>query len=662
MTISYRKLTTDEIDQLIGQGCTAHDFSAIEVSDGFDPARVHDAHFSGTVKIGALQKSVTFFGDVSMLCGIYHARIHNCVLGDNVYISNVETYLANYIIEDDVIIEHINLLAVQGVSTFGNGTEVKVLNETGGREVPIYDTLSAQIAYIIAMYRHRPKVIQKLCQMITRYSESVSSSMGRIGSAARLINCGTLKNINVGPCALIEGASRLENASINSCPQDPTYIGTEVVGQNIITATGATISDNSIVIDCFVGQGTELARQYSAEKSLFFANCRGYHGEACAIFAGPFTVTHHKTTLLIAGLFSFLNAGSGSNQSNHMYKLGPVHQGIVERGSKTTSDSYLLWPARIGAFTVVMGRHYDNCDTTDLPYSYLIEHENQSILVPGVNLRSVGTIRDARKWPQRDKRKDPRKLDLIIYNLLNPYTAQRMLNGIKILQDLQNDTSSDNQYMLYNNVKIKRSSLANGIMYYKLAVERYLGNCLVQKLIDYPLTSASELTQLLSPQTPLGRDKWVDIAGLIAPKETIDDLLDQIEAGNINSLESATAKLQEIYDNYNLYQWTWAAGAIEQYWGKLPDVGTPAKIVEMIGTWITSAQQLDNLRCQDAQKEFDPAMRIGFGIDDDSDRDDDFQAVRGSYQDSDFVGELTQRLERKKQTAQELISRLERLS
>ena len=30
-----------------------------------------------------------------------------------------------------------------------------------------------------------------------------------------------------------------------------------------------------------------------------------------------------------------------------MYKLGPIHQGILERGAKTSSDSYILWPSRI---------------------------------------------------------------------------------------------------------------------------------------------------------------------------------------------------------------------------------------------------------------------------------------------------------------------------
>ena len=73
-----------------------------------------------------------------------------------------------------------------------------------------------------------------------------------------------------------------------------------------------------------------------------------------------------------------------------MYKLGPIHQGTLERGAKTTSDSYILWPARVGAFSLVMGRHVNHSDTSNLPFSYLIEQNNTTYLVPGVNLRSVG--------------------------------------------------------------------------------------------------------------------------------------------------------------------------------------------------------------------------------------------------------------------------------
>ena len=64
-----------------------------------------------------------------------------------------------------------------------------------------------------------------------------------------------------------------------------------------------------------------------------------------------------------------------------------------------------------------MGRHVNHSDTSNLPFSYLIEQNNTTYLVPGVNLRSVGTIRDAQKWPKRDGRTDSNKLDFINYNL-----------------------------------------------------------------------------------------------------------------------------------------------------------------------------------------------------------------------------------------------------
>ncbi|MCK4885886.1 MAG: DUF4954 family protein [Planctomycetes bacterium] len=463
MSSNYRKLTVEEIKALENNGCSCQNWDNIKVDPAFDCSRIKTTNFSGDVTLGRFDKNIQFDGGIVRPTGIKNAAIHNCQIHNNVYINNVRNYIANYIIEDDVIIENIDLLTVEGQSSFGNGTEVVVLNETGGREIPIYDRLTAQIAYIIAFYRHRTTLIKNLQKMITDYTASVTSDMGTVAKNAKLINCRIIKNLRIGQDCTIEGASRLENGSLNSCPADPIYIGHDVIAKDFIVASGSKISDGVLIAECFVGQGCELSKQYSAENSVFFANYAGFHGEACAIFAGPYTVTHHKSTLLIAGLFSFLNAGSGSNQSNHMYKLGPIHQGVIERGSKTTSDSYILWPAKVGAFTVVMGRHYRNSDTSDLPFSYMIESEDESILVPGVNLRSVGTIRDARKWPKRDKRKDADKLDCINFNLLSPYTIQKMLNGKALLQKLAKTSGHTSDYFTYHSVKIKNSSLYKGI-------------------------------------------------------------------------------------------------------------------------------------------------------------------------------------------------------
>ena len=109
-------------------------------------------------------------------------HIHNCEIGSDVLISNIGDYIANYRIEDDVVIKNCGKIQTEGVSTFGNGTQVAVLNETGGRSVRIWDKLSAHQAYIIALYRHRYKAIRNIEKMVTDYSESVSSDRGIIGT------------------------------------------------------------------------------------------------------------------------------------------------------------------------------------------------------------------------------------------------------------------------------------------------------------------------------------------------------------------------------------------------------------------------------------------------------------------------------------------------
>ena len=186
------------------------------------------------------------------------------------------------------------------------------------------------MAYIMALYRHRPELTARLKELTDYYSQKYASNVGTIGNNVRIMNAGVIENVRIGEYANICGANRLKNGSINSNAEAPVYIGHGVICDDFIVCSGSHIDDGTMLTRCFVGQACKLGHNYSASDSLFFSNCQGENGEACAIFAGPFTVTHHKSTLLIAGMFSFMNAGSGSNQSNHMYKLGPIHQGTLD--------------------------------------------------------------------------------------------------------------------------------------------------------------------------------------------------------------------------------------------------------------------------------------------------------------------------------------------
>jgi hypothetical protein len=658
----FHSLSAEQIDQLTRQGCSSEDWSTVQVAEGFNAEYVKSTHFSGHVKLGIFEKQISFFGGVSKPAGISDATIHNCTIGDNVYISRVRNYIANYIIEDDAVIDNIELLATEGESSFGNGVQVAVVNEAGGREIPIYDNLSAQMAYILAFYRHLPQVIEKLRTMIDDYTASVTCSMGLVGKGARLINCRIIKNVKVGPSSLIEGINKLENGSINSCIEDMVQIGPGVFAEDFIVCSGSEITDGVIIYKCFVGQGTVLSRQYSAENSVFFANCGGFHGEACAIFAGPYTVTHHKSTLLIAGLFSFLNAGSGTNQSNHMYKFGPVHQGVVERGSKTASDSYILWPAKVGAFTVVMGRHYRNSDTSNLPFSYLIEHEDESILAPGVNLRSVGTVRDARKWPIRDRRKGPKKLDQINFKLLSPYTIQKMINGRNLLCKLKATSGETSEYFTYHSVKIKNSSLDRGVKLYQMGIDKFLGNCLIKRLESKQFENPGELRAALKPQTSIGPGKWVDLAGMFAPEEAVEKLLSDIDNGSISSLEQVADSFRSMHENYPEYEWAWAAKVLQDNQGKTNDEMTADDIIELTKKWKQAVVELDNMLYTDARKEFTATAQTGYGLDGSQEtKQADFGQVRGTFEENSFVLEIEKHIVCKTALGDELVGRMEEL-
>lgn len=656
-------MTAAEISRLKAQMCYSNDWDLIEVSDGFSSDNIFYTRFSGNIRIGRFDKEFELAGGMKKHSGLYHATLHNVTVGDNCCIENVKNYIANYEIGNDTFIENVDIILTDCESTFGNGVEVAVLNETGGREVMIYDGLSAQTAYVMALYRHRPEVIARLREMIERYVDGVRSSVGRIGSDVIIADAGYIKNVRVGDFCKIEGASRLKNGTINSNASAPVHIGVGVIGDDFIISSGSSVEDGVTFSRCFVGQACRLGHNYSASDSLFFSNCHGENGEACAIFAGPFTVTHHKSTLLIAGMFSFMNAGSGSNQSNHMYKLGPIHQGIMERGAKTASDSYLLWPAKVGAFSLVMGRHVCHQDTSDLPFSYLIEQQSTSYIVPGANLKSVGTIRDVKKWPHRDRRTDPDRLDCINYNLLSPYTIRKMLKGMEILKDLQKVSGENSDAYSYQSGLIRKTSLRNGLKLYGMAVDKFLGNSLITTLMGAQYATVQELREALVPSASYGEGEWIDMAGMIAPKQAVSDLLDSIEKGEINDVSRLGEAFHNIHDHYYRYEWRWAYGVIEKYYGiSLSEVG-PEELCSLVDRWRDSVVSLDNMLYDDAKKEFSLSSMTSFGVDGDRyEQEQDFMNVRGSIFESDpFVMSVKEHIKDKSALGDEAQARLARL-
>lgn len=639
--MNFRKLSDAEINILRNQNCSADNWNEINVANNFDLTKVKNSNFSGTIHMENFEKEIKNKTGISKTSGIYDSYIHNCYIGSNSLINNVKL-LANYHIGQNVIIENVNNLTVSEKTAFGNGTSLEILNEGGGRELKIFDKLSAQLAYLIVTRRDMKRFINNVDKLIDKYTESVSSVKGFIGNESHIINCNYINNVKFGSFSNVHGAMHLEEGTIASNPDAPVIIGEGVIAKSFIILSGTKIDGMAILDKAFVGQGTKIGKQYSAENSAFFANCEGFHGEACSIFAGPYSVTHHKSTLLIAGMFSFYNAGSGSNQSNHLYKLGPVHQGVLERGAKTGSFSYMMWPCKIGAFTGIIGKHYANFDTSKFPFSYILESNGKSLLMPAMNLCTVGTKRDSAKWPKRDRRKDIKKYDRINFELFSPFVVGKILDGIKELENISSKSLDDTLVEL-NGIFIKKSKIKDALQKYRMIIDLFIGDEIIKKIKEIVGNVSIDkiLNNFASKNSALELEKWIDVSGMFSPEHLIENLINSVQKSDINSIDNIEIELDNIFKSHNKNLFNWCLGLMEKIYKKKINKFSMEDIIKIISDWKTAKITFNNLVLKDAEKEFQNKIKIGFGLDGNSLRTDkDFKEVRGTYNENNFVKEI----------------------
>ncbi|QUB91543.1 DUF4954 family protein [Prevotella denticola] len=593
--MQYRSLTFEEIETLEKNSCWAEDWNRVEVSeDGFQAKFFHRVMFYGDIRLGCCQKNVEITKDFFKHSGINDATLRNVTVGNDCLIEKVGNYINNYTIGDDCLISNISVMETTEGASYGEGNLISVLNEVGDGNVILFHDLNSQFAAFMVKHFNDKDLKNAIRRLVSEEIARTNPERGTIGNNVKIVNTKEITNTVIQDDCEISGVSRLSDCTILSSENASVYIGTGVICENSIISDGSSIVNSVKMQDCFVGEACQIANGFTASQSVFFANSFMANGEACAAFCGPFCASHHKSSLLIGGMFSFYNAGSGTNFSNHAYKMGPMHWGILERGTKTASGSYLLMPATIGTFSVCFGKLMHHPNTTALPFSYLIAEADKMFLVPGRNITTVGLYRDIRKWPKRDMRPQQSQKSIVNFDWLSPFSVGEILRGKKILENLRQASGDNVSSYNYHEYVINASSLRKGIKYYDIALRIYMGAVLKR---------AHKWGFFGKPETETGTGKWDDLSGLLLPVSEEQRLIDDIKNGSLETIQEVVERFCEINDNYRIYQWAWTYRLILEYYGITEitdedDARIRQDYVEARRAWIAEIRK-------DAEKEYE---------------------------------------------------------
>lgn len=585
----YRLLTNEEISILEDNGCMAEDWTSINVAADFKPTYIKNVNFYGDVFLGVFEKNIEVSNGFIRHSGIRNATLRNVSIGDNCLIENIGNYINNYAIGEECCICNVCTMETTAEATYGEGNTISVLNEAGNGNVILFSGLTSNLAALMIRNAADKEFTAAIRGIVKDDIERRAREKSTVGNNVKIVNTAEITNTHISDNCEINGASRISDCTLASGLEDNVFIGSGVICENSIVTDGSAVLNGANITNCFVGEACQITNGFTAESSLFFANCYMSNGEACAAFCGPFSASHHKSTLLIGCMLSFYNAGSATNFSNHAYKMGPIHYGCLERGTKTASGSHLLLPANIGAFSVCLGKITNHPDTRNLPFSYIISDGRETFVVPGINITTVGLYRDIRKWPRRDVRIQSSRKSLINHDWLSPLTINEIIAGKKTLEQMRESQGEDTAFYTCGGCKISRNSLERGIRLYDMAIKLFAGDVAA----GYDLTAEGR---------DCGTGEWDDLAGMLLPEQEERNIVNAISNGYLRSTADIDMFMKNVNERYGEYLITFTRNIIASQLGT--DDLTESGIEQIIQQGRAAKEAWISEIRKDAEKEY----------------------------------------------------------
>lgn len=591
----WRHLRSDEVERLVKNSNTATNWDDIWVSDEFDTNMVRNNRFFGMVRIGRVACEILQYHDLRLPVGITDSSIISCDIGDNVAIHDVH-YMANYIIGDRSILFNIHELSATDHSKFGNGIVkegesedvrvwLDVMNENGGRKIMPFDGMITADAYLWAKYRDDELLQQRLGEITQNTFDSRRGYYGTIGEECVIKNSWILKDVKVGPCCYIKGASKLKNITINSSAEEPSQIGEGTVLVNGIVGYGCRIFYSVVAVRFVVGDNCNLKYGARIIYSVLGDNSTISCCEVLNNLIFPSHEQHHNNSFLISScVMGQSNMAAGATVgSNHNSRAtdGEIN---AKRGFWPGLCSSVKHSSTFASFTLLSKADYKSELNIKLPFSLVSNNEgtNELEVMPAFwwmyNMYAIA--RNTSKYQQRDKRK--RKIQNIEFETFAPDTIEETIRGRKLLEEW-----TGKAYLLSKgewNEHIEASQLqkigkdllnnqpdvAENLKVYGEGMEHSRRKVLILKhceayqaygdmIVYYAMKNAvrflqqnpdrtfDELVQMVAGSR---KREWINLGGQLVCGEDLDQLKDDIRTGALNSWEDIHHRYDQLWENY----------------------------------------------------------------------------------------------------------------
>lgn len=591
----WRHLNSSEIETLVKNDNTAMSWDNIMVTDEFDPKMIKNNKFYGFVRIGRVSSDGLQYHDLRLSIGITNSSIHSCDIGDDCAIHNVH-YLSHYIIGDRCMLFNIQEMVCTDHAKFGNGIIkegeeesvriwLELMNETGCRKVLPFDGMIAADAYMWAKFID-DKMLQDRLKTITQNSfDSRRGFYGTIGYGTVVKNSLIIKDVKIGNCAYIKGASKLKNLTINSSEKEPSQIGENTVLVNGIIGYGCRIFYSVIAVRFVLGSHSNLKYGARLMNSFMGDNSTISCCEVLNNLIFPAHEQHHNNSFLVASVIkgqSNMAAGAtiGSNH-NSRSNDSEIEAG---RGFWSGLCTSVKHSSKFACFTMITKADYPAEIINPFPFSMISNDETKGELqvMPAFTwlYNMYAMARNEWKYVNRDTRIF--KIQNIEFEAFAPDSIEEVIESRKLLSIWTAKAWLRKEGKSYENMTDKRlietgKKLLNGkpevvkelevlgenmekskrkvVILRPYEAYHAYGDMIVfyavKNIVKFLEENENENFESLSALFDGERKRvWFNLGGQIMSIEDVNQLRSDIKDGTLNSWKEIHHRYNEIWKRY----------------------------------------------------------------------------------------------------------------